>query len=449
MKKPNCKINFGLLYLSLFGLLLIAGCQQKEKVVEITFGFNFTESENIQPLIDQFNQENQGKIKVNWEETSAVSDEFYQQIEKDLTGETPHLDVFGADVVWTAALASQDLVENLSPRFYQEFNPSDFVAPALRSAIYNFKVWGVPWFTDTGIIFMRKDLLEKNNIMSPPVTWAALKASAKKVMEASGVKYGYVFQGAAYEGGVVNACEFIWNTNGNILIGDLFTPEGSDNIDIPLDIITIDSKESERGFSLARSLIVEGIAPEAVVNYTEQESMEAFENGDAVFMRGWPGNYSAFLKKDTKIKPEQIAVCPIPGIEKGKRSYNCLGGWNLMVNAQSEQRKKDAAWAFIKFMTDSPQQKFRAMNGGNLPTLKSLYEDQELLENVEVIALAKESIQHARSRPISPLYLEISPLISKKFNQVLKGEITPEYAVSLLQMELEGIENKSVTVNEK
>lgn len=448
MKKHNCKTNFSLLYLSFLCLLFSASCQQ-ERLVEITFGFNFTESENIQPLIDEFNQKHEGKIKVSWEETSGVSDEFYQQLEKDLKGENSHIDVFGADVVWTAALASQDLVENLSPKFYQEFNPTDFVEPALRSAIYNFKVWGVPWYTDTGIIFMRKDLLEKNNIMSPPATWDELKAAAKKVVEASGVKYGYVFQGAAYEGGVANACEFIWNANGKILIGDLFNPEGSENMDIPLDIITIDSKESEMGFALARNLITEGIAPEAVVNFKEQESMEAFQNGDAVFMRGWPGNYSAFLKKDSKIKPSQIAVCRIPGIEKGARSYSCLGGWNLMVNAQSDQRKKDAAWTFIKFMTDSPQLKFRALNGGNLPTLKALYDDQELLDNVEVIALAKEAIQNAKSRPISPFYMEIAPKISKSFNRVLKGEITPEYAVSVLQMELEGIEDKSVSAVEE
>ena len=119
-----------------------------------------------------------------------------------------------------------------------------------------------------------------------------------------------------------------------------------------------------------------------------------------------------------------------------------------MINAKSDQAKKEAAWTFIKFLTDAPQQEFRARNGGNLPTLKALYKDQDLISNVEVVALAKESIQQARSRPVSPMYMEIAPKISSAFNMVLKGETEPGYAVSVLQMELQGIVDESITAVE-
>jgi multiple sugar transport system substrate-binding protein len=424
----------------------LLSCQPNNSPIEITFGLNDSERENIQPLIDQFNQQNEGKIKVNWKTVSAVSDEFYQELEEEFKAQKNTIDVFGADVVWTATFAANEWVENLSPRFYQEYNTSDFVEPALKSTVYNFKVWGVPWYTDTGILFMRKDLLKAQGINQAPTTWKELKTMAQTVQKKSGIKHGYVFQGAAYEGGVANACEFIWNAGGSILLGDLFLPEGSASHDLPNVIITVDSKASEDGFKMARSLITDGVSPPEVVNYKESDAINTFANGDAVFMRAWPGNFSTFLREESKVKPDQVAVCPIPSMKANTPAYSCLGGWNLMINANSDTDKKDAAWAFIRFMTDSAQQKYRALNGGNLPTLRALYEDEEIIQNAKVVTLAKSALEHARSRPVTPLYMKISPQISQNFHQMLKGAVDPGYAVSVLQMELEGIE-ETVSMN--
>ena len=39
----------------------------------------------------------------------------------------------------------------------------------------------------------------------------------RKVRGESDIKFGFVFQGARYEGGVCDACEFIWGHGGNVL----------------------------------------------------------------------------------------------------------------------------------------------------------------------------------------------------------------------------------------
>jgi multiple sugar transport system substrate-binding protein len=51
------------------------------------------------------------------------------------------------------------------------------------------------------------------------------------------------------------------------------------------DNVVIDSPEAAWGLSLRRSLIVEGIAPQASGDYTTQESQAVFTNGEVVFMR--------------------------------------------------------------------------------------------------------------------------------------------------------------------
>jgi len=433
-------------FYSLFILAFFA-CNQP-KPVTLTFAFGPDDGEQtIQYLIDQFNQEHAGKIKVNWKESSRIPDEFYETLAADFEKEAPEIDVFGSDVVWTGVFGSNGSVEDLSKSFYRDFNPGHFMKSAMNSAVYNFRVYGVPWYTDAAMIFYRKDLLRKNGFDQAPSTWDELKDMARVVMDRENIPYGYVFQGDKYEGGVANACEFIWNAGGQITMDNLsITGFFEDNYIAP-SIITVDSRASENGFAMARSLVEEGISPESVVYYREAEAEADFINGKSVFMRGWPGIYGMFQDENAKVRSDQIGVIPIPVLEQGAQSFSCLGGWNLMVNAYTSAEKKEAAWEFIQYLVAAPQQRYRAMKSGILPSLKVLYDDKELLDNVPVISLARQEIQNARSRPVSPYYMEYSPEIATIFHQTLKGELLPEYAVFMLQEYLEDIQMKNMVAD--
>ncbi len=74
-----------------------------------------------------------------------------------------------------------------------------------------------------------------------------------------------------------------------------------------------------------------------------------------------------------------------------------------------------------------------------LPTRKSLYDDQVILNKVPVIRLGKEAIQNTKSRPVSPYYSDMSLKMAEQFNLSLKGDTSPEEAVKTLQEELTNI----------
>ena len=133
--------------------------------------------------------------------------------------------------------------------------------------------------------------------------------------------------------------------------------------------------------------------------------------------------------KTSKIKPDQIGLAPLPAGEGGQR-FSGLGGWNMMINANSQ--KQDEAWEFVKFMTGEEGQKQRAVAATLLPTRKSLYEDQEILNKVPVIRLGKEAIKNTKSRPVSPYYSDMSLKMSEQFNLSLKGDTSPEQAIKTL-----------------
>ncbi|MCA1687225.1 MAG: hypothetical protein LC714_01190 [Actinobacteria bacterium] len=63
----------------------------------------------------------------------------------------------------------------------------------------------------------------------------------------------------------------------------------------------------------------------------------------------------------------------------------------------------------------------------------------EVLENVPVAALGKESLQHTRPQPVSPYYSDMSLAMAEKFSAALKGNIPVGQALQELQTELQNI----------
>jgi multiple sugar transport system substrate-binding protein len=289
--------------------------------------------------------------------------------------------------------------------------------------IYEGKAYAMPWYTDTGLLYYRKDLLEQSGFDGPPTTWEELQEQALKVKQDSGTRYGFMFQGANYEGGVCNGLEYIWTHGGEVL--DPNDPTR----------VLIGSPEAVAGLTTERSMIESGVAPQAVTIYEESESDGTFLNGEAVFHRCWPYVYALLSDPaGSEIKPDQVGISELPSAD-GQPGNGTVGDQPLLINATSENQ--DAAWEFIKFLTAPEQQKFRAVEGSFLPTLTELYDDQEIQENVPVVALAKEALQHTRPRPVSPYYSDMSLEMADQFNASLKGEVTPEQAAQTLQSELE------------
>lgn len=89
--------------------------------------------------------------------------------------------------------------------------------------------------------------------------------------------------------------------------------------------------------------------------------------------------------------------------------------------------------------TAPEQQRFRALNGSFLPTLEALYDDQEIVEKVPVIALGEEAIKNARPRPLSSYYSDMSLKMAEQFNASLKGAKSPKGAIRTLDRELQEI----------
>jgi multiple sugar transport system substrate-binding protein len=409
----------GLAGAALLGSGALAGCGGGgAEGDDIIFSWAHDDNGVLPKLIDAFNKQSDG-FKVRFREMPSDTGEYFDQIRTQFQAGASEIDVIGGDVIWPAQFAGNGYIADLSDRFTDsdEFLPGPMEAMRFEDGIY-----GVPWYTDAGLLYYRKDLLEKAGFSGPPKTWDELKEQAKKAQQDEGLPFGFVFQGGEYEGGVCNGLEYIW-THG----GDVLDPKDPSRV-------VVESPESVAGLTTERSLIEEGVTTRTVLQYQEEESHGAFVRGDSVFLRNWPYVYALLSDPDeSKIKPDQVGVAPLP--VAGGQSASALGGWNFLVNAASE--KQDQAWEFIRWMTEPEQLKKNALEGSRLPVRRELYEDQEILDNVPVARLGKDVIiQNSRPRPVSPVYSDISLEMAEKFSASLSGEMSPEDAVSALQKEM-------------
>ena len=90
------------------------------------------------------------------------------------------MDVIGGDVIWPAQFAASGFILDLSDRFTADMRERYLDGP-LEAVTYEGKIYGVPWFTDAGMFYYRKDLLEQSGFSEPPKTWAEMKEMAGKV----------------------------------------------------------------------------------------------------------------------------------------------------------------------------------------------------------------------------------------------------------------------------
>ncbi|MEP7019827.1 MAG: ABC transporter substrate-binding protein [Pseudonocardiales bacterium] len=336
------------------------------------------------------------------------------------------IDVIAGDVSWPAQFAANGWLEDLTSRFTPALR-APFLPATVTANTYKGGIYGVPFYTDAGFLYYRKDLLEKASYSEPPQTWDELEAMAKKVMADSKIANGYVFQGAQYEGGTVNGMEFIRTSGGDVLNGNN---------------VVIGEPKAVRGLQIQRSLVTSGVSPAGVAEYKEDESGGAFLGGKCVFLRSWGYLYGATSDTEqSKLSPEQVGVTSVPRADAGIAPVNVGGGWSLYLNARSP--KHDAAWELMKFIAAAPQQKIWATEGGLLPTLSALYDDAALVKALPVIAAGKAITAQTTTPPVSRYYADMSLAMAKHFNASLRGAESPQQAAEALSKQLATIVNHS------
>ncbi|HEX5165426.1 MAG TPA: ABC transporter substrate-binding protein, partial [Thermomicrobiales bacterium] len=342
-------------------------------------------------------------IKIEVIPRPESSTETYATYQRTFEAKSGDIDVMMVDVIWPGAFAPHLL--DLSDAF--DGSMDQWYDSIVENNTIDGKFVGAPWFGDFGILYYRTDLLEKYEYDGPPSTWDEFEEMANKIVEgekASNPNFtGFVFQGAAYEGLTCNALEWIASVGGGTIIED--------------GKVTVDNDDAKTMLDRVGGW-VGTIAPTGVTGYQEEDARNAFQGGNAAFMRNWPYAYSQGQEEGSAVK-DKFDVGPLP-VAEGQDPVGTLGGWQLAVSAYSDA--PEAAVEFVKYMVSPEVVKWRAVVATFVPLIIEVAEDPEVIANQPYLENLADVVRVTRpSQSTGENYNQVSTEFFQGVNEILTG----------------------------
>ncbi|MFN6991291.1 MAG: ABC transporter substrate-binding protein [Fervidobacterium sp.] len=408
-----------------FALLLVLSVVAFSRVtITMTAGAVGKELEVLYAQLDRFMKANPD-IKVSVMPMPNSSTERHDLYVTYLASGEKEPTILMLDVIWPAEFAPylEDLSDGKS-----YFELDKFLPGTVKAATVGGKIVAIPWFTDAGLLYYRKDLLEKYGFKNPPKTWDELVKIAKTITAKEKNIVGFVWQGARYEGLVCDFIEYLVSFGGDVL---------DDNGNV-----IVNSPAAVKALQFMVDLIYkEKVSPQAVTTYMEEEARRKFQAGEAVFMRNWPYAWALLNNpKESKVAGK-VGVAPLPAGPGGK-SAATLGGWMLGINKNATPEEKAAAKKLIKFLTGYDEQLYKAINAGQNPTMMDVYKNAELKKAAPFMVELYGMFINAVPRPRTEKYSEISDVIQKYVHAALTQQMTPVKAIEEMAKDLNKVLGK-------
>lgn len=422
----------------------------KPAAVEVVISTGVQTTDAVTDMVAKFNAEVADGYTVKLQESTWETQNQHDTYVTKLAAKDKDIDIISMDVIWPAEFTEAGWLEPLDDLFADTGYEKDLYLEApILAGTYKGKQYGVPWFHDSAMLFYRADILKyaaDNDIIPanrPPNTWAELRDWTRWMLadddlldefeETEGSLKGFVWQAREYEGMICDFMEYLGGTGQtSFLIDDepaFNTTQARETLVFMKSLFDeVNITESHADGRMVRT------SPEPVLTYHEETSRAVWNAGNAIFHRNWPYAYrlsmdDAFLNGsegtylNTSLNSEKaFGVKPMPPKDAsvtGART-SCLGGWQLGLNVYSEH--KTEAKEFIRWLTDSEQQEYYLLEGGQIPTREAVYSDADVLASdqayvYELLPVFKQALP----RPVHPDYPAMSKAIWAPMHTYLAG----------------------------
>ena len=372
----------------------------------------------VQAHLDEWNEQNPDE-QVTLIELSESADQQRQSLINNAQTQSDAYDVISVDVVWVAEFAANQWVLELP---IDDLTNDDIIQPVWDAGCYMDRLFAMPYVTDAPIMYYRKDFLAEAGVTEVPTTWDGIKSAVDAVRALPGHESigGFGGQFAKYEGLTCCAAEFI-HTAG----GDFFDDQNQ---------VIVNSPESVKGLQNLMDGFKDGYIPGDAREWKEEDSRNAFEDGNLVFQRQWPFQYANNLEN---LGEDKFGVAALPSID-GKSYVPTLGGHYCGVSAFS--KNKATALKFIQWWTAKESQQYRLDKQANAPILGSLYEDAEMIQKYPYLPTLRASLDAAEARPKAVAYGDVTAAIQDAIYPAIQQQTTAEQAITGLEEALKNLQ---------
>ncbi len=350
--------------------------------------------------IDKFNQ---SQDKINIEAKFIPFAEFKRQLTVALVGGTPP-DCVLVDNPDFAAYIDMGAFEALDDRIADwEYGKDDFYPGPWASATWEGKQYGIPFETNTLVLFYNVDMFKKAGLDpdKPPKTWEELNQYAKKLTK-DGV-YGISVCAVASEEGTFQWLPFLQQNGGNVF--------------------NLDSPEAVEALQLWVDWVKNGYVSKEILNMDQWSGVRPqFQNENAAMMINGPW---CIVPIRAEVPNLNWRLAVLPGRVK---QASAMGGVNIGIVKGA--KNADAAWQYIKWLYAPERiaefwQKF-----GTLPVMPKIAESAPYWKGDPVYEVLLEQMKYAAPRGPHPRWPEISAAIYTAMQEALTGVKTSEQALA-------------------
>lgn len=341
-QKPTYKIAASLLSIS----FLAAACGGGggggggEEVV-LTFWKTFEETQNIQPLIDAY-EDLHPNVRIEY--TRKNVDGYEEDVLDALAaGQGP--DIFSINNSWLTEYENK-----ISPapdglfslREYQE----TFVDVVNQDFTKDGKMYGTAMAVDSLALYYNKDLLGTAGIATPPKDWNRLSADVQRLAQSD--RTGYFTRSGVAMGlseNVNRAPDILYL----LMLQAGVQPWDQDKLD-PSFSRSIDRGGEQVDAGREALEFYTSFANPISLNYNwntrSDYSIDAFANGRAAYLYSYAYTIDTLKQKAPNLN---YGIASVPQYDLASPSVNYANYWGEVVSNQSEN--KEVAWDFLKFIT--------------------------------------------------------------------------------------------------
>lgn len=374
-------------------------------------------AEVIDEMTEEFNEE-QPKIEVEPTYAGNYNDTMAKVQSAVQSGNPP--DLFVVEISELFTLLGIDGIIPLDK--YIEKEGGEEFTDQYFSALYgnaraDGKIWGQPFQRSTPILYWNKDLFQesseelKERGLDPnraPRTWFELEQYAEVLTEREDGEtetWGTIIPGG-WNDWIFES--FVHQNNGPRLIGSEGETSNFDSLEV-LQALTF-------WYRLTNELEVS--PPLRPWNQTPTD----FTAGEAAMMYYSTGGLP--LVRDQSDFDFGVAFQPMH-VQYGVP----VGGGDFHISSNIPPENQDAAWEFIKFMTNPENAAFWSRESGYICINKDgleLPEMQEYLEEYPAAQVAADQLEYAHPKIMAPGFQEIRKQFTSHLDSMMEGQTTPQ-----------------------
>jgi multiple sugar transport system substrate-binding protein len=380
------------------------------------------EGEMVQQLLPEFERRHPG-LRVEVQQIPFIA--AHEKLLTAFVGRsTPDLAQLGS--TWIPEFAAIGALAGLDGRLAgsRAVAAADYFPGGWDSGVIDGRVYAIPWYLDTRLLFYRSDLLRAAGCETPPRTWSSWRRCMERVKARAGA----------------GNFAILLPINESPPQVALLLEAGSPLLRDGGRYGAFRDPRSRRAMAFYVDLFRAGLAP-AVPDWRVANLYQLFGQGYFAMYVSGPWDVGEFRRRLPPEMAGRWATAPLPAPdEDGAGAGNSLvGGSSLAIFRGSRHAR--AAWELIEYLSEPAQQaRFFALVG-DLPARRAAWQDPALAADPRVAAF-REQLQHAVPEPKVPEWEQIATRIWERSESVVEGRQGLDQALAGLDRDADRILEK-------